>query len=165
MPHRSRPSVCLATLNSLGAVVLMVSLHGCARSTSDRDLSYVDPFRAVEVMNAPQGAFGKSIDAAWVDPRPEREFSQGHIPGAINLPFPRMTDEGNLVLGRYGIIVIYGSDFQDILAVAASKRLMEIGFDSVYTLQGGLKAWRDAGNPVQADTPAVAPADLPAANP
>jgi 3-mercaptopyruvate sulfurtransferase SseA len=56
--------------------------------------------------------------------------------------------------------VVYDTDYNDVLAKAASKRLLELGFDRVYTLEGGLKAWEKAGNDVATGVPTTAP-ELP----
>lgn len=137
-------------------VLLLINLAGCDRKTSDRDLVYVDPFQAVEALNKPASGFSKRVQGVFVDGRSPEEFAAGHIAGAISLPFPSMTSEASLVLAPYNTFVVYGNDYQDIIAVAASKRLMELGFENVSTLSGGLKAWQAAGNAVE--TGASAPA-------
>ena len=139
-------------------IMTLVSLCGCDRKTSDRDLVFVDPFQAVEALNKPASGFSKRVQGVFVDGRSPAEFAAGHIAGAINLPFPSMTSEASLVLAPYNAFVVYGTDYQDIIAVAASKRLMELGFDNVSTLSGGLKAWQTAGNPVETGVPAPAAA-------
>ena len=50
-----------------------------------------------------------------------------------------------------------------MLAKSASKRLLELRFKEVYTLEGGLKAWKKAGNETESGLPANAPElpDLP----
>jgi len=92
--------------------------------------------------------------SVWVDPRSPEKYAEGHIPGAINLPFPRMTAEAGLVLGRYDQFVVYDTSYDDTIAKAASKRLIELDFSDVYTLEGGLKAWTRDGNPLETGFPA-----------
>lgn len=147
---------------SLGSFIALCAT-GCDRKTSDKDLVFVDPYRAVEVMNQPGSIFEKPKTAAFVDPRPRIDYVREHIPGAINLPFEDMTLEAKTYLGKYQILVVYDTDYDDIICRAASKRLMELGFDSVYSLEGGLKAWKKAGNDVTTGLPADSPplADQP----
>ena len=155
--HHSTPIVlCAAAWLALGAL-------GCDRKTSDKNLVFVDPYRAVEVMNQPGSIFEKPKAATFVDPRPRIDYVREHIPGAINLPFEDMTLEAQTYLGKYQILVVYDTDYDDIICRAASKRLMELGFDNVYSLEGGLKAWKKAGNEVNTGLPTDAPplADQP----
>jgi 3-mercaptopyruvate sulfurtransferase SseA len=56
---------------------------------------------------------------------------------------------------------VYGTSHDDTIAKAASKRLMELGFDDVYTLKGGLESWKSAGKDVVTD-PSANPAEKPA---
>ena len=152
------------TLMSLtAAACIVLSVAGCDRKTSDKDLVFVDPYRAVEVMNQQGSIFEKPKSAAFVDPRPRIDYVREHIPGAINLPFEDMTLEAKTYLGKYEILVVYDTDYDDIICRAASKRLMELGFDTVYSLEGGLKAWKKAGNDVDTGLPADSPplADQP----
>ncbi len=148
----------LRTTLALGAT--LVSIVACEPSTSDRDLVYLDSYHAIEVMNAPTGAFQSTKTSAFIDPRSREAYALKHIAGAINLPFEDMTLEAPGLLEKYDILVVYDSDYEDILAKAASKRLLELRFKTVYTLEGGLKAWEKAGNEVQSGVPVDAP-ELP----
>jgi rhodanese-related sulfurtransferase len=155
--HRTTP------ISLASAAFLALAVTGCDRKTSDKNLVFVDPYRAVEVMNQPGSIFEKPKAAAFVDPRPRIDYVREHIPGAISLPFEDMTLEAQTYLGKYQILVVYDTDYDDVICRAASKRLMELGFDSVYSLEGGLKAWKKAGNEVTTGLPADAPelADQP----
>ncbi len=141
------------------SITMLAALAACTKSTSDRDLVYVTPFKAVELMNKPSSLLQRAPVSAWVDPRSPEKYAEGHIPGAINLPFPRMTAEARMVLGKYDQIVVYDTSYDDAIAKAASKRLIELDFKDVYTLEGGLKAWTRDGNPV--DTGFAAPPSKP----
>ena len=84
----------------------------------------------------------------WLDPRSERDFRLGHIPGAINLPFQNVA-KGHTILQDYEVIVVYGSTYNDPKANAMSKRLMQLGYEDVKTLRGGLSGWKAAGYDVE----------------
>ncbi|MCE9618394.1 MAG: hypothetical protein K8R92_00600 [Planctomycetes bacterium] len=142
----------------LAILTLAAAAASCTKSTSDRDLTYVTPFKAVELMNHPASLLQRAPLSAWVDPRSPEKYAEGHIPGAINLPFPRMTAEAAMVLGKYDLLVVYDTSYDDAIAKAASKRLIELDFKEVYTLEGGLKSWTRDGNPVETGF-AAPPAD------
>ncbi|MFO0872683.1 MAG: rhodanese-like domain-containing protein [Phycisphaerales bacterium] len=100
-------------------------------------------------MTGKQGAFGIGgvPDGVWVDARDERSYAKSHIPNAISIPFPRV-DEMYPTIRDREIIIVYDSDYDDIVAKAASKRMLELGHKDVYTLRGGIRAWERDGNPV-----------------
>ena len=148
----------------VATLAFVAGAAGCTRKTSDRDLQFVTPIEALERINETPGLLGKTVESAWVDPRPTQQYAEGHVPGAISLPFPRMTAEAEVVLKGYGRFVVYDTGPDNTIAKAASKRLMELGFDEVYTLEGGLDAWKRAGNEVQTGVPAPASAS-PTRNP
>jgi 3-mercaptopyruvate sulfurtransferase SseA len=143
------------------ALLLMVPLQSaCDRKTSDRDLIYVTAYDALRTMNEPTGVFGRRTRSVFCDPRSRELYATKHIAGAISLPFEDMTLEAKGVLGEDTAVVVYDTDYNDVLAKAASKRLLELGFDRVFTLEGGLKAWEKAGNDVATGVPTTAP-ELP----
>ena len=135
-------------------VTIIAGATACTKSTSDKNMTYVTPFKAVKLMNQPGSMMKRAPVSVWVDPRSPEKYAEGHIPGAINLPFPRMTAEAGLVLGRYDLFVIYDTSYDDTIAKAASKRLIELDFSDVYTLEGGLKAWTRDGNTLETGFPA-----------
>lgn len=127
-------------------LLALVVLCGCsAPKTSDRDLSYVDVGEARGLIDSTgSGWLRRSTRAAWVDPRSEREFNEGHIPGAVHLPLDRARDD-HRSLRDYTTLIVYGNDFNSPRANAMSKLLIELGHGDVRTLRGGLRAWNAAG--------------------
>lgn len=116
--------------------------------------------REREVMFTTMGGVS---DLRIVDVRPEEAFAKGHLPGAINIPFTRLTDEHAAVagalkpdaelaelLGAQGIrqkseIVLY--DDQGGFRAARLFWLLEyFGHQKVSLLDGGLQAWTRAGH-------------------
>jgi rhodanese-related sulfurtransferase len=133
---------------------------GCTRKTSDRDVQFMTPAQALARSGEDPGLFGKERKPVWIDPRTPEKYAECHIAGAISLPFQRMSAEASVVLRGYDMFFVYGSAWDDTIAKAASKRLMELGFDDVYTLEGGLENWKRDGQPVippVAETPKDAP--------
>ena len=62
-----------------------------------------------------------------------------HESGLFRIDFEKLT--GNHV-------IVYGQTYNDPLAEAMSKSLMEYGLDDIQTLKGGLEAWTRAGLPL-----------------
>ena len=134
----------LPTKTLILALLATCAIAACDPNTSDRDLVYLDSYSVLKTINQ----------------RRREEYAKKHIAGAISLPFEDMTLEAQGLLESYDILVVYDTDYDDVLAKAASKRLLELGYKTVYTLEGGLKAWEKAGNEVQTGVPANAP-ELP----
>ncbi|MHC4129087.1 MAG: rhodanese-like domain-containing protein [Planctomycetota bacterium] len=116
------------------------------RKISDRDLVLIDSTEAMDLVEGRKKLLGLAgaSNGAWVDPRSEKAYREGHIPGAISLPFQHVTNERRRVEG-YDVLIVYGDDYKDPIADAMSKRLMDLGFKDVRTLRGGLRAWTEAG--------------------
>lgn len=144
----------------LAFLLLLPASFACDRKTSDKDLVYVTAYDALRTMNQPTGVFARRHKSMFCDPRSRELYAQKHIAGAVSLPFEDMTLEAKGILGKDTTVVVYDSDYNDVLARAASKRLLELGFDRVLTLEGGLKAWEKAGNDVATGVPTNAP-ELP----
>ena len=126
----------------LGALATLVTLPlpGCDQvRTSDWNLRLVDVDGARRLTSDDRIAF--------VDPRTQSEYEARHIPGAIHLPYQDVLDEYKK-LNAYRTVVVYGTDFNDPKALGMSKRLIELGQGDVRTLEGGLRSWEAAGEPV-----------------
>ncbi len=138
----------VVVITLVAAVVLPTG--GCSKQISDKNIELVDATDASELVEGRQRLFGLAGTAtgAFVDPRSARKYREGHIPGAVSLPFQNLTKESARLEG-YDVLIIYGSGYDDQLALGMSKRLMELGFKDVRTLRGGLQAWTAAGNDVE----------------
>jgi rhodanese-related sulfurtransferase len=128
-----------------GLAALLWAAGGCDPKTSDRDLILLDPPGALERLHAGGTLFQKEHVGCWVDPRSAPEYAAGHIAGAINVPLSRMTEEAPVRLAGHNLFVVYGDGFQDPMAKAGAKRLIELGFKDVFVMDGGLRAWQKDG--------------------
>ena len=139
-------------------MALMVALGGCSSGTSDRDLQFVTSLEAMQILEQKTGAFGSRGDTVnvWLDPRTLKEYEEGHIPGAMSLPFPEIETSYESRLRSAASIVVYDTNWNDVIAISASKRLMELGHSDVYTLKGGLEAWVADGQSVAKGAPTQA---------
>ena len=90
----------------------------------------------------------QQTNAVVLDVRTPKEFTAGHIPGAVNIDWN-------------------GADFQKKVSALdksktylvqcavggrsakAAEKMMTLQFTNVYNLEGGIKAWEKAGKPVE----------------
>ncbi len=83
-----------------------------------------------------------------VDSRDTKYYDESHIEGAISLPLDEMAEPYDNFEGYDGIVTYCTCPDEESSARAAQK-LMEAGFASVVTIEGGLDAWEAAGYPVE----------------
>ena len=127
------------------------------------------------------------LDGSWWLPAEKRsghaEYLEAHIPGAVFFDIDAQSDQSSdlphmalspeafaqagskLGLSRSGITVVY-----DTFGIRAAARvwwnLRLMGFDKVYVLDGGLKAWRAEGRALESGEVPLTPTLLtPAHNP
>jgi rhodanese-related sulfurtransferase len=85
-------------------------------------------------------------DALVVDVRDPGEYGAGHILGAKNVPLSRLNDAGVGKRKERPVIVYDEGGERSSKAVSALKKQ---GFTRVVNLTGGLRAWQQAGLPVE----------------
>jgi rhodanese-related sulfurtransferase len=85
-------------------------------------------------------------DALVIDVRDPGEYGAGHILGAKNVPLSRL-GEGELTKRKDRPVIVY-CDGTDRSSKAVSL-LKKQGYTRVANLSGGLKAWQQAGLPVE----------------
>lgn len=86
-----------------------------------------------------------SEEAVLLDVRESKEFSAGHIAGAVNIPHNKLS--GRLSeLDRYREKLVIVADKMGQHAGAAGKALGKAGFQ-VRRLQGGMSEWTGQGLP------------------
>jgi rhodanese-related sulfurtransferase len=74
-----------------------------------------------------------------MDVRSDKEYEQGHIPGAVHVP---LSDIGNKVkkLKKDKELVVYCRNGNQ--SIWAIKRLMGMGYRNLNNLRGGYNAWK-----------------------
>lgn len=90
-------------------------------------------------------------DLRLVDVRNQSEWDGGHVHGAIHIPLDQLPDRLDEVRGSGPLAVICGSGYRSSLACSL---LLRAGVPDVHNVLGGMTAWRAAGHPVEAATPA-----------
>ena len=85
--------------------------------------------------------------ATLVDARTAEEFEAGHASGAVNVPIANLNEfVKSRVADSAGLIItMCGSSGRGEKAAAV---LASHDISTVVVLEGGLKAWRDAGLPI-----------------
>ena len=74
-----------------------------------------------------------------IDIRSNKEYEQGHIPGAIHVPLADIGDKVKKIKKDKDLVVYCRSGNQSIWAI---KRLMGMGYKNLYNLKGGYNAWK-----------------------
>ena len=89
--------------------------------------------------------------AQLIDVRSGDEWRAGHIAGALNVPVTQLSSRiAALRLdGTRPIVAICRSGGRSKVAVRLLRRH---GFESACELQGGMRAWQQAGLPVEVDS-------------
>ncbi|QBD76284.1 rhodanese-like domain-containing protein [Ktedonosporobacter rubrisoli] len=83
-----------------------------------------------------------------IDARSTQDFEECHIPGAISLPYRKITAESTIQLAKELPLVIYCWSPGCNAATKAAARLSALGF-RVKEMLGGLEYWRREGGPVE----------------
>lgn len=87
-----------------------------------------------------------------VDVREDHEFAKDHARGARHLGKGIIERDIEAVIPEKAApIVLYcGGGFRSVLAADA---LQQMGYTNVVSMDGGIKAWRTAGGPLEAGPP------------
>lgn len=104
------------------------------------------PFMSLEELNARIG--GNSRDLVVLDVREKDAFEAGHVPGARNLPRGQLELRVNTELPDPTVRILTCCEFGKISTLAAAT-LRELGYGRAVALDGGMKAWREAGYAVE----------------
>lgn len=100
----------------------------------------ISPARAVQLMN--------TEDAVALDIRPEKAFRSGHILHSVHVTQDDITNmAGKIEKFRDRPVIVCCE--RGLSSVASAKALKRAGFPTVYSLQGGIEAWRADGLPLR----------------
>jgi rhodanese-related sulfurtransferase len=107
------------------------------------------PIREIGALEATQ--LINRRDALMLDLREPKEYAGGRVPNAVHLPQSQLASRGDELKKLTARPVIAYCDRGQRSRTAAAA-LAKLGFAEVYTLRGGLRAWTEAGLPVQKET-------------
>lgn len=120
----------------LSFIVLPAVLHCTAQNKSDI-LPVKEFAKAIEQLNT-----------VLIDVRTPEEFAESHIPHALNINWDGSHfDEEINKLDKHKPVYVYCK--AGIRSAKAAARMQNAGFVKVYTLDGGIVAWKDAGMKVE----------------
>ena len=74
-----------------------------------------------------------------IDIRTDREYKQGHIPGAIHMSLHEVGSRAKKLRKDKEIVVYCENGNRSVWAI---KRLMGMGFTNLTNLKGGYRAWK-----------------------
>jgi rhodanese-related sulfurtransferase len=123
----------------LALLVIAGLLAATSVGFSVRGIRQLDPLKAIQLLN--------HEGAVVVDIRDDSEFQQGHILNAVQVTLQELQDRLKR-LERYKAkpVIIVGDSSQN--CARALGLLRESGFETVYSLRGGIQAWKGASLPL-----------------
>jgi rhodanese-related sulfurtransferase len=126
-------------------LIALASVPAVGEAIYFRDkVSWQSPDRSSEMVTLDK-ALSWGANAIWVDARPDNEFEQDHVPGAIPLNEDRWNELLPTLLARWSLekrIVVYcGSQSCNASREVARRLRDEAGLKEVFVLQGGWETW------------------------
>lgn len=120
------------------AVILSLIAYGLYKDLTKKHKSLI-PVRAVTLMN--------EEDSVIVDVREAKEFNEGHIEKAINLPFEKLTDRmGELEKFKNKTLLV--TCRTGARSAMACEKLSKQGFGNLYCMETGIDGWKEANLPM-----------------
>jgi rhodanese-related sulfurtransferase len=126
-------------------LAVIAALAGCENTTRDTDIR---PVRLSELRTLlDRERAGDRNVILLIDPRPEKRFAEGHIPGARNIRLPQIDPKRDRdpFIESHEQIVVYGDDPASASARGMVKRLLASGYKRVRLYAGGLGEWVSRG--------------------
>ncbi len=97
----------------------------------------------------------KDEDFVLIDVLGTDDFTDEHIPGAVNIPLAELRQRATSDLSRNQRIVVYGFDHDEQSSNQAATLLEELGFRKVSDFDGGISAWKKAGFLTEGKNPKI----------
>jgi len=91
-------------------------------------------------------------DVDVVDVREQVEWNGGHLPHARLVPLGRLRSGAKALLPRDGVIFVCAAG---VRSETAARLATSLGYQNVYNLTGGTRAWVKAGLPLVHDLAAT----------
>jgi rhodanese-related sulfurtransferase len=106
----------------------------------------LSPVREVGALQAT--ALINRKNALMLDVRETAEYEGGRVPNAVHLPFSQLAARAS-ELKRFANRPVVAYCDRGSRSRAAAAKLAKLGFAEVYLLRGGLRAWSEAGLPLE----------------
>lgn len=116
--------------------------------------------REISPTEAAEAADRSELDLI-VDVREPAEYSDGHVPRAVNIPRGLLelradpaspAADASLTADRSARILVYCTKGPGARSLLAAQTLSDMGYERVEVLGGGLIGWTEAGLPVTTST-------------
>jgi len=72
-------------------------------------------------------------------------YKEGHIPGAINLPFDKVNELAPKHLKKTDAIIVYCANYHCQASTKATRALLDIGYLHTVDFKAGKQGWENAG--------------------
>jgi rhodanese-related sulfurtransferase len=132
----------------LSIFFMHISLNAVAKDMTGKDLieEAKTAIKTISVSDA-NAMYGKS-GVVFLDVREADEFRSGHIPGALNIPRGLLESQiEQQIPDRNMMVVVYCRS--GARSALASATLVKMGYKGVLNMEGGWKAWLEAGYPAE----------------
>jgi rhodanese-related sulfurtransferase len=86
----------------------------------------------------------------FIDSRSTEEFAEGHVKGAVNIPFYGSENYLDVIkrFNKNEIVVTYCSSADCDISILSGEELFEMGFKRVYVFIGGYDEWTKNNYPI-----------------
>jgi len=125
----------LLVLALLAIIVMLIASEIQQRLSRVKDVS---PAEATRLLN--------HENAIMIDMRTDKDYRDGHIANALNVPTGNADIPATLNKYRERAVVVYCQ--RGNRSIAFCNKLSKQGFASVYNLKGGVLAWQKAELPL-----------------
>ena len=125
----------LLVLALLAIIVMLIASEIQQRLSRVKQVS---PAEATRLLN--------HENAIMIDMRTDKDYRDGHIANALNVPTGNADIPATLNKYRERAVVVYCQRGQR--SIAFCNKLSKQGFESVYNLKGGVLAWQKAELPL-----------------
>ncbi len=94
-------------------------------------------------------------DFTLIEVLSQEEYNKEHIKGAINIPVEKIGREAKERFNNNDEIIVYCSSLSCQASSNAANKLEKLGFNNVYDFEGGKKAWKEAGYPIESNEESI----------
>lgn len=99
-------------------------------------------------------AEGRSL--VLVDTLPEDHYRKVHLPGSKNVCVYQVTFVDqilDMIADKEQLIVLYGASEHSRDALTAAEKLVRAGYQNIFVVAGGLRAWHELGGRLEGEAP------------
>ena len=122
--------------------LFLAACGGASAPAKQVDLSSLPVDLTVQQVNE----IRNNPDVVLIDVREPSEYNAGHIPGVKLIPLGTLPGRVNEIPKDKFVVMTCRSGNR---SGQATKFLRDQGFDNVHNMTGGIKAWQQAGFPVE----------------